>query len=96
MLAFLDLSPVGEQLVALSHKIGSEVARPNAVEVDRAGRFPAESMVAIRDARLLSSLVPRDLGGDGATMTDIVAACYVLGQYCSSTAFGRATSAPIL
>ncbi len=86
MLAFLDLSPVGEQLVALSHKIGTEVARPNAVEVDRAGRFPAESMVAIRDARLLSSLVPRDLGGDGATMTDIVAACYVLGQYCSSTA----------
>ena len=86
MLAFFDLSPVGEHLVALCHKIGSEVARPNAVDVDRVGRFPAESLAALRDARLLSSFVPRDLGGDGATMTDIVAACYILGQYCSSTA----------
>ena len=86
MLAFLDLSPVGEQLVALTHKIGSEVARPNAADVDRAGRFPAESIAALRETHLLSSLLPRDLGGDGATITDIVAACYVLGQYCSSTA----------
>lgn len=86
MLAFLDLSPVGEQLVALSHKIGAEVARVHAVDVDRAGRFPNESIAALREARLLSSFVPKELGGDGATMTDIVAACHVLGQYCSSTA----------
>ncbi len=86
MLAFLDLSPVGERMVALATKIGSEVAAIHAVDVDRNGRFPAEAIAALSDARLLSSFVPTDLGGDGATMTDVVAACHVLGMYCSSTA----------
>jgi acyl-CoA dehydrogenase len=86
MLAFLDLSPVGERLVALATKIGAEVAAVHAVDVDRNGRFPAEAIAALADARMLSSFVPTELGGEGATMTDIVAACHVLGMYCSSTA----------
>ena len=86
MLAFLDLSPVGENLVALAHKVGAEVASVNARDVDKVGRFPTESIGALADARMLSSFIPVELGGDGATMTDIVAVCYVLGQYCSSTA----------
>lgn len=86
MLAFLDLSPAGERLVAMATKIGTEVAAVHAGDVDRQGRFPEESLGAIADARMLSSFVPTELGGDGATMIDIVAACHVLGQYCSSTA----------
>lgn len=86
MLAFLDLTPVGERLVALAHKIGAEVLAEHANDVDQAGRFPTESIAALADARMLSSFIPTELGGDGATMTDIVAACYVLGQYCGSSA----------
>ena len=56
------------------------------MDVDRQGRFPSEALAAIAEARMLSSFVPTDLGGEGATMTDIVATCHVLGQYCSSTA----------
>ncbi len=86
MLAFLDLSSVGENLVALAHKVGAEVAAVHARDVDKLGRFPVESIDALADARMLSSFIPVELGGDSATMTDIVAVCYVLGQYCSSTA----------
>ena len=86
MLAYLDLSPVGEALVERARKIGAEIAAKHARDVDRYGRFPVESIEALSQARMLSSFIPVELGGESATMTDIVAVCHVLGQYCSSTA----------
>jgi acyl-CoA dehydrogenase len=61
-------------------------AAKNADAVDRDARFPAEAFVAAREQRLLEILVPADLGGEGASVADVVDLCYVLGRACASTA----------
>src|SRR5690348_14696543 len=61
-------------------------AAEHAAEVDRDARFPAETFAAARQHRLLSMLVPVELGGDGATLSDVVDICYMLGTACGSSA----------
>ena len=62
------------------------VAAAHADAVDAAARFPAEAFSAIRAQRLLVILVPAELGGEGASLSDVVDVCYVLGRACASTA----------
>lgn len=81
-----ELSGNGEALFGIAQKIATEVARPHAGEVDRAARFPYESVQALKDARLMGAYVPIALGGEGATAADIAAVAYALGQACSNTA----------
>ena len=54
--------------------------------VDRQARFPAEAFATLRAERLMSILVPADLGGEGASISDVVDICYMLGRACASTA----------
>ena len=61
-------------------------AAEHAAEVDRESRFPFETFSAARQHRLLSMLVPIELGGDGATVADAVDVCYMLGMACASSA----------
>jgi acyl-CoA dehydrogenase len=61
-------------------------AAEHAVEVDRDPRFPHETFAAARQHRLLSMLVPVELGGDGASVSDVVDICYMLGAACGSSA----------
>ena len=61
------------------------VALKFAADVDAQGRFPAEAIAMIKDQRLLGILVPRELGGEGATMTEAAEVCYALGRACAST-----------
>ena len=62
------------------------VAAAHALAVDSASRFPSESFSAVKAQRLLGIMVPRDLGGEGANLTDVVDVCYGLGRACSATA----------
>jgi acyl-CoA dehydrogenase len=62
------------------------VAATHADAVDADARFPTEAFSAIRAQRLLGILVPADLGGEGASLSDVVDVCYVLGRACASTA----------
>ena len=62
------------------------VAASNAARVDRDARFPEEAMTAVRTQRLLGIMVPRDLGGEGASLSDVADVCSRLGRACSSTA----------
>ena len=48
-------------------------------------RFPAEAFAAVKAQRLLGILVPADLGGEGAAITDVVETCYALARACAST-----------
>jgi acyl-CoA dehydrogenase len=48
----------------------AKVAAAHADAVDRDARFPGEAFEAARKARLLSLLVPTELGGDGGTVSD--------------------------
>ena len=73
-------------LLAQAWTIGAEVAALHADDVDRSGRFPTESIGALRCAGLLGALVPTRFGGGGATLADVAAVCGVLGQHCASTA----------
>ena len=67
-------------------RIGRDVAGPAADSVDREARFPREAITALREERLLSVLVPKELGGAGATIAEVGVACETLGRACSSTA----------
>ncbi|MGC1328305.1 MAG: acyl-CoA dehydrogenase family protein [Xanthobacteraceae bacterium] len=62
------------------------IAAEHAAAVDRDSRFPEEAMAAIRAERLLGIAVPRELGGEGASITEIIDICYALGRACASTA----------
>jgi len=64
----------------------SAVAASHAVAVDRDGRFPSETFAAARAERLLGIMVPRELGGEGASPSEVVDVCYALGRSCSSSA----------
>jgi acyl-CoA dehydrogenase len=61
------------------------VAAEHADSVDANGRFPVESFAALRQARLMGALVPRDLGGEGATVSEVASICHLLGRRCGST-----------
>src|SRR5436853_1762424 len=67
-------------------RLVAAAAAEHAVEVDRDARFPFETFVAARQHRLLSMLVPVEFGGDGATISDVVDICYMLGMACGSSA----------
>lgn len=62
----------------------AQIAAQFADAVDRDARFPTEAINAMREQRLLSAMVPRELGGLGASLADIASACRIIGQACSS------------
>ena len=69
----------------LRAEIVAAAAAKNADAIDRDARFPAEAFVAAREQHLLDILVPADLGGEGASVSDVVDVCYMLGRACAST-----------
>jgi acyl-CoA dehydrogenase len=79
-------STTADRLGREAARIGEEVAGPAADDVDRKARFPSEAVEALRSARLLSVLVPPELGGDGMTIGQVAEACEALARHCASTA----------
>ena len=77
---------MASDLLETTRRIGDDVAGPNAEAVDREARFPHEAIAALREERMLGALVPRELGGRGATIAEVGAVCETLGRYCASTA----------
>ena len=78
--------PHPAEVADIAARIGADVARPNARDVDRNARFPMETYDALREARMLSLLVPASAGGAGATIPQVAAAVEALGQHCGSSA----------
>ena len=74
-----------EDLTARAARVAAVAAR-HAAAVDNESRFPAEAIAAARTERLLGIAVPRELGGEGAGVADVVDVCYALGRACASTA----------
>jgi acyl-CoA dehydrogenase len=62
------------------------VAEKFADQVDKDGRFPQESIDAMKAEQLLSIQIPVSLGGEGASIADISEVCNLIGQACSSSA----------
>jgi acyl-CoA dehydrogenase len=72
--------------VATAARIADEVAAQHADEVDRQARFPAETIDALRQERMLSALVPAELGGEGVSFEAVAASCLALGRRCGASA----------
>jgi acyl-CoA dehydrogenase len=75
-----------QAFLAAIRRIADEIAAPNAADVDRQARFPAEAIDALRQERALSAFVPVELGGDGVSFETIATACFELGRRCGATA----------
>jgi acyl-CoA dehydrogenase len=63
----------------------ARAAAEHADAVDTEARFPAEAFALARSGRLLGMLVPAELGGEGASVSDVAEVSYILGQACGST-----------
>lgn len=74
------------RITAAIEKLGAEVARPAAADVDARARFPQETLAALRAAGALGAAVPRALGGAGASVVELARMCTALGQHCASSA----------
>jgi acyl-CoA dehydrogenase len=62
------------------------IAAQHAAIVDRDAVFPLEAIAAARRERLLGAAAPRELGGEGASISEVADICYALGRACGSTA----------
>ena len=74
------------QLMESARRISTEIAAVHAADVDAKARFPEEAVAAMREAKLLSAVVPRDFGGPGCSMTELAQLCSAMAQGCGSSA----------
>ncbi len=79
-------STSASDLIESVRRIAREVAGPAAAAVDRDGRFPRETIEALKAEKLLSAFVPTSLGGLGLSVADLGLMCEALGQRCASSA----------
>ncbi|MDQ2651003.1 MAG: acyl-CoA/acyl-ACP dehydrogenase [Actinomycetota bacterium] len=74
-----------DELVGRAAAVGAELAA-HAERHDRDGSFVEEGVQLLRDAGLLTIAVPEELGGAGATVSDVAAVQRELARHCGSTA----------
>jgi acyl-CoA dehydrogenase len=67
-------------------EIGKKYIRPNAENVDKKARFPDEAFNALKEKKLLSVYIPKELGGEGLSVEQVSQLCERLARYCASTA----------
>ena len=82
----LETTAIRAEQPCVRARFVAAAAAEHAADVDRESRFPFETFSAARQHRLLSMLVPVELGGDGGTVSDAVDICYMLGMACGSSA----------
>jgi acyl-CoA dehydrogenase len=63
-----------------------ETAAAFADAVDAEARFPTEAFEVIRREKLLSIMIPTELGGEGMGFSEVMEITYALGSACASTA----------
>ncbi len=66
-------------------RAAAAIASDHADAVDREGRFPSEAFDALRAKKLMGVMIPRELGGEGASLAEVADICYALGRACGST-----------
>lgn len=73
------------RLAEIARRIGETVAGPAAYDVDLNARFPHETIDALRAEGVLSAIVPSELGGMGASLSDVSNAVRILSRYCAAS-----------
>jgi alkylation response protein AidB-like acyl-CoA dehydrogenase len=74
-----------DDLVARARSL-SPILAEHAARHDTEGSFVTEALDALREAGLLRAAVPVELGGDGASISDLAAIQRELARHCGSTA----------
>ena len=82
----IDPTRLAETALTRMARVADEVAAKYAADVDKSGRFPAETFEALKRERLLGCWIPEEFGGEGVSLTDIADLCSRLGQACGSSA----------
>src|SRR5262245_38961516 len=72
-------------LLAAVESIATEVAAVHATDVDAKARFPQETIEALKQAKVLSAAVPKELGGAGCGMEELAELCSTVSQACGSS-----------
>jgi acyl-CoA dehydrogenase len=80
----LSTAQLPENLSARAARV-AQIAAAHADAVDAGSRFPQEAVDALKAEKLLGIMAPATLGGESATVSDVVDICYTLGRACSST-----------
>ena len=80
----MEASDTRSSPVETVQRIAAEIAGPVADAVDREARFPTEAVEALKKARMMSALVPREMGGLGCGMIELAGMCEALGQHCAA------------
>jgi alkylation response protein AidB-like acyl-CoA dehydrogenase len=78
-----------QALAAIVHEIGPGFAARSG-ETDRSGAFVSENYRVLKERKLFSAGVPRELGGGGASYAELAEMLRSLAQYCPSTALALA------
>lgn len=73
-------------LIQTARLIAKDFAAPHADTVDRDARFPQAAIDALKQEKLLSAYIPVELGGAGASLSELVEICEILGRQCAATA----------
>jgi acyl-CoA dehydrogenase len=84
MLTNLKTASQTEAPLARAERV-AEIASQYAADADIKARFPEEAIAALKAEKLLGIMVPASLGGEEASVADVVDVCYRLGRACSST-----------
>ena len=79
------MTPAGS-VAARMAAVADQVTGPAADDVDVRGRFPSETVAALRAEGLLAALVPAPSGGGGATLAEVSDGLVALGRRCASSA----------
>ena len=82
-----DFTPNQRRIVALSEALARELA-PSAAEHDRTGAFVLSHYQRLHEAGYLRLALPKEHGGDGASVFDLVLAQERLAQGDAATAIG--------
>jgi alkylation response protein AidB-like acyl-CoA dehydrogenase len=80
------LNEEGAKLLAEVDTIARDVIAPLAPRTDAEGRFPTESVAALRSAGMLGLLSAKQVGGHGQSLRTAVAEAERIARECSSTA----------
>lgn len=75
-----------DELREIARDVASSVVAPNAEQIDRDARWPAEAMRALGEAGLLGLHIDVELGGQGQGMYALALVTEELGRVCGSTA----------
>lgn len=75
----------GIDWLSLAESLGNQFAARD-IEADESDLFVADNFAQLKRSGLVAAGVPAELGGGGASYTELCAVLRILGRYCSSTA----------